>query len=128
MKIHQLYADVTANIIRDLEAGTAPWVKPWKNGNMGGILPKNAATRRSYNGINIPILWHAQLSRGYPTASWMTYKQALELGAQVRGGEKSTHVVFTKQLINQSISMFTSCSVFEGWLLIERTDFLGVVL
>ena len=98
MKIHQLYADVTANIIRDLEAGTAPWVKPWKNGNMGGILPKNAATRRSYNGINIPILWHAQLSRGYPTASWMTYKQALELGAQVRGGEKSTHVVFTKQL------------------------------
>jgi hypothetical protein len=30
--------------------------------------------------------------------------------------------------INQSISMFTSCSVFEGWLLIERTDFLGVVL
>ena len=31
-------------------------------------------------------------------------------------------------LINQSISMFTSCSVFEGWLLIERTDFLGVVL
>jgi hypothetical protein len=30
--------------------------------------------------------------------------------------------------INQSISRFTSCSVFEGWLLIEGTDFLGVVL
>jgi len=34
---------VTANIIKDLEAGTAPWVKPWKSGNTGGILPKNAA-------------------------------------------------------------------------------------
>ena len=98
MNIHQLYADVTANIIKDLEAGTAPWVKPWKSGNTGGILPMNVATKRSYNGINIPILWHAQIARGYPKASWMTYKQALELGAQVRGGEKSTHVVFTKKL------------------------------
>ena len=26
-------------------------------------------------------------------------------------------------IINQSISMFTSCSVFEGWLLIEGTEF-----
>ena len=30
--------------------------------------------------------------------------------------------------INQSISRFTSCGVFEGWLLVEGTDFLGVVL
>ena len=58
----------------------------------------NAATKCSYNGINIPILWHAQLSRGYPTASWMTYKQANEIGGQVRGGEKSTHIIFTKKL------------------------------
>jgi hypothetical protein len=42
-----------------LESGVAPWVKPWRNGNTGGILPMNAATKRSYNGINIPILWHA---------------------------------------------------------------------
>jgi antirestriction protein ArdC len=121
MIIQQLYADVTANIIKDLEAGAVPWVKPWKNGNTGGILPKNAATHRSYNGINIPILWHAQISRGYPTASWMTYKQALELGAQVRGGEKSTHVVFTKQLNVKDketeeewkIGMLTAYSVFN---------------
>src|ERR1700674_1123400 len=121
MKIQQLYADVTANIIKDLEAGTAPWTKPWKNGNRGGILPKNAATNRSYNGINIPILWHAQLTRGYPTASWLTYKQALELGGQVRGGEKSTHVVFTKQLNvkdketdeEKKIGMLKAYSVFN---------------
>ncbi len=31
-------------------------------------------------------------------------------------------------IINQSISRFTSCGVFEGWLLVEGTDFLGVVL
>ena len=98
MKIADLYQSVTADIIKDLETGTAPWTKPWKNRNTGAILPMNAATKRGYNGINIPILWHAQITHGYKTASWMTYKQASELGAQVRGGEKSTHIVFTKQL------------------------------
>jgi len=85
MHIAALYESVTKSIIDDLENGVAPWTKPWKNGNTGGIMPMNAATKRSYNGINIPILWHAQLSRGYPTASWMTYKQANEIGGQVRG-------------------------------------------
>jgi MFS family permease len=33
-----------------------------------------------------------------------------------------------RKYINQSISRFTSCGVFEGWLLVEGTDFLGVVL
>src|SRR5580700_4041257 len=75
----------------------------------------------SYNGINIPILWRAQITNGYRTASWMTYRQALELGAQVRGGEKSTHVVFTKQLNvrdketdeEKKIGMLKAYSVFN---------------
>ena len=56
MHISALYESVTNSIIADLEKGVASWVKPWKNGNTGGILPMNAATNRSYNGINIPIL------------------------------------------------------------------------
>jgi antirestriction protein ArdC len=121
MKIADLYRQVTASIIADLEQGVAPWTKPWKNGNTGGIMPINAATKRSYNGINIPILWHAQISRGYPTASWMTYKQATEIGGQVRGGEKSTHIVFTKKLTlkdreseeEKQIGMLKAYSVFN---------------
>jgi antirestriction protein ArdC len=121
MHISALYESVTNNIIADLERGVAPWVKPWRNGNTGGILPMNTATNRNYNGINIPILWHAQLSCGYPTASWMTYKQAREFGGQVRGGEKSTHVVFTKQLNvkdketdeEKKIGMLKAYSVFN---------------
>ena len=116
-----MYESVTNNIIDDLENGVAPWTKPWKNGNTGGIMPMNAATKRSYNGINIPILWHAQLSRDYPTASWMTYKQANEIGGQVRGGEKSTHIVFTKKLTikdreseeEKQIGMLKAYSVFN---------------
>lgn len=98
MHVHKLYEAVTASIIRDLEAGVAPWTKPWKDGNPdGSILPTNAATGRSYNGINIPILWHAKEQRGFKTHRWLTYRQALPLDAHVRKGEQGTTVVFTKK-------------------------------
>lgn len=121
MRINDLYAQVTANIIKDLEAGTAPWTKPWTLGNTGGILPVNGATGRHYSGINIPILWHAQIMRGFKSALWMTYKQAQERGAQVRKGEKATTVVFTKPLTvkdketdeEKKIGMLKAYSVFN---------------
>src|ERR1700691_5010200 len=98
MKLHELYAQVTSAIIKDLEGGVATWVKPWKSGAKGGIMPYNAVTGRHYRGINIPILWHARQTRGYPTAGWLTYRQALPLDAYVRKGEVGTTVVFTRQL------------------------------
>lgn len=98
MNIKALYESVTQSIIKDLEAGVAPWVKPWKAGARGGMLPFNAVTNRSYNGINIPILWDAWLRKGYPTQGWLTYKQAQAAGAQVRGGEKGVHIVFTRKV------------------------------
>src|ERR1700737_2841082 len=99
MKINALYESVTITIIKQLEEGTAPWTRPWKNGkNTSGIMPHNGATHRSYNGINVMLLWAERELKGYKTPNWMTYQQALALGAQVRKGEKATTVVFTKQL------------------------------
>jgi antirestriction protein ArdC len=51
----------------------------------------------------------------------MTYKQAAEIGGQVRGGEKSTHIVFTKKLTiknreseeEKQIGMLKAYSVFN---------------
>jgi antirestriction protein ArdC len=122
MKLHELYAQVTSAIIKDLEGGVATWVKPWKSGAKTGIMPYNAVTGRQYRGINIPILWHARQTRGYPTAGWLTYRQALPLDAHVRKGEVGTTVVFTRQLtINESkeddearcISMLRAYTVFN---------------
>src|ERR1700694_3372051 len=99
MKVNELYDLVTSRIIHTLDEGTAPWVRPWKNGkNTSGIMPHNGATHRSYNGINVMLLWAERELKGYKTPNWMTYQQALMLGAQVRKGEKATTVVFTKQL------------------------------
>jgi antirestriction protein ArdC len=118
MHISALYESVTNSIIADLEKGVASWVKPWSGGGVGA-LPTNAATTRNYSGINIPILWHAGLSKGYPSHGWMTFKQAQGLGATVRAGEKGTHVVFTKKLTvkeedeEKQIAMLRTYTVFN---------------
>jgi antirestriction protein ArdC len=98
MNLNELYASVTRDIITQLEAGTAPWTRPWRTGGAGRILPYNVVTGSEYHGINIPILWHAAELHEYPAHGWLTYRQAQAAGAQVRKGERGTTVVFTKRL------------------------------
>jgi antirestriction protein ArdC len=46
-----------------------------------------------YRGINILVLWSVAAANGYTSARWLTFKQAKDLGASVRKGEKSVTVV-----------------------------------
>ena len=96
----RIFEDVTRAIIEEMERGAVPWVRPWKTDrkNFGSVMPANAATGRSYSGINVPILWGSADANGYPSHAWMTFKQALDKGANVRKGERGTHVVFTKSI------------------------------
>lgn len=84
-----LYSEVTARILSQLEAGTPPWVKEWKSIGRGN-MPINAMTKRPYSGCNVIMLWMA----GYPTNRYLTFKQALEAGGSVRKGEHGTKVYF----------------------------------
>lgn len=52
-----------------------------------------------YSGINVLILWSEAIARGFTSPSWMTFRQALELGAAVRKGETGTTVVFAGSFI-----------------------------
>ena len=91
-----LYDEITNKIIAELEAGRVPWVQPWGTAVAKASLamPKNAATNRQYNGINILILWGAVVERGFAGQSWLTFRQALSLGGHVRKGERGTTVVY----------------------------------
>jgi antirestriction protein ArdC len=90
-----LYDEVTRRIIAELEAGRFPWVQPWgKSSGTGPGLPRNALTGRPYSGVNILILWSAVIEQGWPSQSWLTFKQALEAGGCVRKGERGTTVVY----------------------------------
>ena len=90
-----LYDEVTAKIIAELEAGRFPWVQPWgRVEGTGPGLPRNAITARPYSGINILILWSAVLEQGWPSQSWLTFRQALDAGGCVRKGERGVTVVY----------------------------------
>lgn len=92
-----IYDEVTARIVGELEAGRVPWVQPWAargDAGAGVALPRNAASRRPYSGINILILWGAVIANGWPSQGWLTFRQALDAGGAVRKGERGTTVVY----------------------------------
>lgn len=81
--------EVAEEMIRQIEAGTAPWQKPWTAG-VFGQGPFNPVSGKPYRGIN--SLWLDM--RGHEDPRWLTYRQAQSLGAQVRQGERSTTIEY----------------------------------
>ena len=85
-----LAQEITDKILKLMLENGSDWRRPW----LGDGIAKNIITKRSYRGINIPILGVA----GYSSQVWGTYRQWAELGAQVRKGEKATRIFFWKPL------------------------------
>lgn len=83
---------LTDKLIEYLEAGTAPWQKPWDTREGSDRLPFNPVTGKEYRGAN--SLFLTMSGRGDPR--WATYKQAVELGWQVRKGEKGLQIEYWK--------------------------------
>lgn len=103
-----LYAEVTAKIVKELEAGRFPWAQPWLSAKgaargeaatIAAGLPKNAATGAAYSGINILLLWGAAIENGFSTQVWLTFKQARALGGAVMKGERGSMVVYADKFI-----------------------------
>jgi antirestriction protein ArdC len=90
-----LYQEVTNKVIADLEAGVAPWVKPWQCSQKFGGQPYNAISGKPYRGINTLLLYAPQ----FGSSAWMTYKQAHDVGANVRKGERGSMIVFYKPFV-----------------------------
>jgi len=93
-----IYQRVTDQVVAAIEAGTESLKLPWRTSGGFPSSPINAVTKRPYRGINVLILWATAEARGYQSGKWATFKQWQELGAQVKKGEKSAHVVFWKFL------------------------------
>lgn len=91
-----VHAGVTREIIQAIEAGASRFEMPWHL-KSGATLPRNALTGRGYRGINAVTLWSASRMRSLGTPYWATFRQWNMLGAKIRGGEKSTLIVFYKR-------------------------------
>jgi antirestriction protein ArdC len=93
-----IHALITDQIVAAIEAGAGTFTMPWHRTH--GLLtrPRNIATGKPYQGINILALWVAAERRGYEAPIWGTFKQWLDAGYPVRKGEKSVTGVFYKDL------------------------------
>jgi antirestriction protein ArdC len=88
-------ASITATILEKLEAGTKPWVQPWRGTPISRPLRHCGS---AYRGINTVMLWIAAQAAGYASPYWMTYRQAEVLKGQVRKGEKASYAVLYKTI------------------------------
>lgn len=89
-----IYHTFTDNIIAALEAGVKPWSCPWQRVSGMSGLPSNYATGVAYSGMNILLLWSSASKQGFSDSRWLTYKQALAAGGQVRTRERGTTAIF----------------------------------
>jgi antirestriction protein ArdC len=84
-------------IIAELENGVKPWIRPWDPEKAGGPqAPFNPVTGKHYHGVNVLILGMDMRAFQSGDPRWMTYQQAQEKHWQVRKGERSTTIFFTK--------------------------------
>lgn len=86
-----IYQETTDKIVAAIEAGTPAWKADW----LANGLPTRC-TGDHYQGVNVLLLGMSASAQGFNNPHWMTFKQALELGACVRKGEKGTGIVFYK--------------------------------
>lgn len=94
-----VYERITTSIVGELEKGVRPWFKPWNAEHAAGRITRPLRGNGiPYRGINVLMLWSEAMAKGYVAPIWMTFKQALELNAHVKKGEKGSLVVYASSI------------------------------
>ncbi|MDT3402289.1 ArdC family protein [Mucilaginibacter terrae] len=98
-----IYQEVTDAVIEQMEKGVLVWHCGWKESG----LPSNVTTGICYRGWNVFWLNFHTMVKSYPTPQYLTFKQALDLGGNIRKGEKGVKIIYwatihTKSGINES--------------------------
>jgi antirestriction protein ArdC len=94
-----IYSRITDKIVAALENGVRPWTQPWNSEHITGRITRPLrAGGEPYQGINVLTLWCDAVEKGFAAPVWMTFKQAMTLGANVRKGEKGSPVVYADRI------------------------------
>jgi len=99
---NDIYARITNKIIEDLEKGDLTWRKPWHSEHLSGHVMRPLRWNNiPYTGINTLVLWGTAAEKGYALPHWMTFKQAIEMKATVRKGEKGAQIVYADRIVKE---------------------------
>ena len=104
--------EITDLIVSKLEAGVLPWSRPWGLTGAGGRPLRHCGT--PYTGINALYLWAIGDAQGFSGRNWMTYRQATELGGQVRRGEHGAHSVYYSTFSKTEADRVTGEAITEA--------------
>jgi antirestriction protein ArdC len=81
-----IYTRITDRIVEDLEQGVRPWMKPWSAANTHSRITRPVRHNGlPYSGMNVLLLWSEQVSRGFSSSMWMTFKQAVRRESRMKG-------------------------------------------
>ena len=94
----ELRARVEKMLLEDLERGAQPRIKPWGACNVAASMLPRRHNGIPYQGVNVLMPWGEAIARGYIANTWMTSRQAQELGALVRKGEHGSLVVYADRI------------------------------
>ncbi|GAB3513096.1 ArdC family protein [Pseudoxanthomonas daejeonensis] len=122
------YADLAqaqANVLIDLMKEGKPFLPFLKPGDPSTVngLPYNPTTGKAYRGGNRVMLWIAGMVNHFEDNRWLTYKQALAVGAQVRKGEKSIPLRYVMFPNGQEAD---GAAIVQPWMDKPRTFFFNV--
>jgi antirestriction protein ArdC len=107
-----VYSRITDKIIADLEQGVRPWMKPWNAEYAAGKITRPLRYNgQSYSGINILNLWMDATEKGFSAPIWMTFKQAKELGGNVKKGERGPLSVYANTFTKTELDTDTGDEV-----------------
>ena len=89
-KVNEAMASIVETVIDAMENGCAPWQKRWDSRSTAN-WPSNLLTGHKYQGGN--ALYLAILGAVRGCDYWVGFKQAKQLGGNVRKGEKGTAIL-----------------------------------
>lgn len=104
---------ITDRIISILEKGLNEARSRWTSAGRRGF-PVNGKTGITYRGANVLVLWDEAIERGYSSNVWMTYKQAVSMGAQVRKGEKAVLCAYFEMVVKNEQDQSEKDNAEEG--------------
>jgi antirestriction protein ArdC len=93
-----VYRAITDQIIASIEAGTEHPQMPWHRAGGSIERPTNVESKNAYRGVNTVALWASAYCQQFDHGLWGAYRQWQEKGAQVRKGEKSSIIIFYRDL------------------------------
>ncbi len=94
MNANDLFATITDQLVADIEAGAGTWRMPWHT--LADAGTPTSVDGRPYRGMNALWLPMVSAANDWTSGVWATYRGWQRHGAQVRRGERGTHVILWK--------------------------------